>query len=203
VTRGTQVRTQSFGEGREGDARAQARNAALGRLGEESEESKAGDRDRAVGGAPRRRQGAEPWIAQPVALVGRTLAVEALQQLVEPIARPVEPFVEPLLESFAEPVVESQPLAFPLVQPQPEQLEEVLVRAEAALQLEPVGATRATDAGGPWHMDCLPSVTRFCGRLEPFPPTMAHQLRTRPFGGGGPLSERAITRGILFAASRG
>jgi len=48
-------------------------------------------------------------------------------------------------------------------------------------------------------MDCLFYDTRFCGRLEPIPPTMAHQLRTRPFGGGGPLL-RALTPGNVFCS---
>src|SRR4029450_1122465 len=47
-----------LGEGREGDARAQAGDAPERALGQEGDEPEAGDRDRALGGAPRGGQGA-------------------------------------------------------------------------------------------------------------------------------------------------
>ena len=54
-----EIRPESIQEGREGDARAKARNAAKRALREEGEEPQTGDRDRPLRGAPRRRQGSE------------------------------------------------------------------------------------------------------------------------------------------------
>src|SRR5262245_48709260 len=52
-----EVRPQGPAEGREGDARAEARDAEEREVREEGEEPQAGDRDRAVPGAPRGWEG--------------------------------------------------------------------------------------------------------------------------------------------------
>jgi hypothetical protein len=57
--RRTQLQQRSLEEGREGDARAQARRAALGRLRQEGHEQKTSDRDRALGSAPRGQESPE------------------------------------------------------------------------------------------------------------------------------------------------
>src|SRR5438132_603246 len=56
ATRKAQVRTEGIQKSRARDARAQARDTALGALGEESHEPQTGDRDRAQRGASCRRQ---------------------------------------------------------------------------------------------------------------------------------------------------
>src|SRR6476660_8292106 len=56
---GRKVRQEGPQQGEEGDARAQARHAEERALRQEGEEPQAGDCDRVVRGAARRRQGAE------------------------------------------------------------------------------------------------------------------------------------------------
>jgi hypothetical protein len=58
LSHGKQVRTEGLGKSREDDARAEEGHASQRRLGEESDEPQAGDRDRTFGGASRRREGA-------------------------------------------------------------------------------------------------------------------------------------------------
>jgi len=53
-----QVRKKGTGEGRQSHARTQGRHAAQRRLGQEGQEPEAGDCDRPVRSAPRRREGA-------------------------------------------------------------------------------------------------------------------------------------------------
>src|SRR5262245_26043426 len=56
---GQEVRKESAEEGRAGDARAEAREAALGPVGQEGEKPEAGDRHRPLGGSESGSEGAQ------------------------------------------------------------------------------------------------------------------------------------------------
>jgi hypothetical protein len=77
---GEQVREEGVGEGREGDARAEARHAAQRRLGQEGGEPQAGHRDRIVRGAARRGEGPA---GEEDAGVGEVRGLEEIVEVVE------------------------------------------------------------------------------------------------------------------------
>jgi hypothetical protein len=59
---GCKVREESAGQSREGDARTEARHAEERRFGQEGDQPQTSDRDRLVGSATGRRQGADEEI---------------------------------------------------------------------------------------------------------------------------------------------
>src|SRR5262245_40049158 len=70
---GASIRQEGFGQGREGDARAEGRDPQVRSLGQEGQEPEAGDRDRPLGGSSRRRQGSGEEV--------EPLPLEAAQQV--------------------------------------------------------------------------------------------------------------------------
>jgi len=155
VTFGTQVWSQGIAEGREGHARAQARNAALRKLRQEGEKPEAGDRDRALRGASGRRKSSETGI--PVS-VGRelSLAIEPIHRpLDQPLPEPFQqPLAEPLVESLVGQPVDAQPFAGAWLElavalreserrPQPQPVPAVVVRRKEAVELAPLSAPAA------------------------------------------------------------
>src|SRR4029079_6094144 len=86
-----EIRSSGAEKGRESDAQAQARHVAQWALGQEGQESQAGDRDRTLGGAARRRQSSKKAIqvlsgAWRVALFAR-LVERTVDRLDEPDER--------------------------------------------------------------------------------------------------------------------
>src|SRR6185369_7299023 len=79
-----QIRQEGSKQGRKDDARAQTRNLAQRTVGQEGDQPQAGDRDRPVGSAPRRRQGAEAeivFIVEGIVAVARHRPASSLEPL--------------------------------------------------------------------------------------------------------------------------